>query len=59
MNAPANRLPNPEMEKKAATVAITIDASNTKYLNTFYSIKSGETITRSFPVNFLLYSSTF
>ncbi len=59
INAPANRLPRPEIEKKAATPAIVIDDNSTKYLNTFYSGISGETIIRGLPVNCLLYSSNF
>ena len=32
-NDPANNFPNPDIEKKAATVAITIADNNTTYLN--------------------------
>ena len=40
-NDPANNFPNPDTEKKAATVAITIADSNTTYLNILNSNKYG------------------
>jgi len=36
--APANNFPNPDMEKKAATVAIIIADNNTTYLNILTSL---------------------